>query len=175
MKLKLLSAAMVVGALVCGPAATVADAATYSNGTATATFTVSLTLQANCTTSANPLNFGTNGVLNSAINQQTSVGVTCTNTTPYNVGLDAGSVSGSSVTNRLLAGTASGNTSTTVQFQLYQDSGHTTAWGNSQGTNTVGGTGTGSMQSISVYGQIPSQSTPRPDTYQTTVTATVYF
>jgi spore coat protein U-like protein len=174
MKLKLLSTAL-VGALVCGSAATLADAATYSNGTATAAFTVSLTLQANCTTSANPLNFGTNGVLNSAINQQTTVAVTCTNTTPYNVGLDAGSVSGSTVGSRLLAGTASGNTSTTVAFQLYQDAGHTTSWGNTQGTNTVGGTGTGSLQSISVYGQIPVQSTPRPDTYQTTVTATVYF
>jgi spore coat protein U-like protein len=174
MKLKLLSTAL-VGALVCGSAVTLADAATYSNGTATATFTVSLTLQANCTTSANPLNFGTNGVLNSAINQQTTVAVTCTNTTPYNVGLDAGSVSGSTVGSRLLAGTASGNTSTTVAFQLYQDAGHTTSWGNTQGTNTVGGTGTGSLQSISVYGQIPVQSTPRPDTYQTTVTATVYF
>ncbi|HEV3430190.1 MAG TPA: spore coat U domain-containing protein [Paraburkholderia sp.] len=152
-----------------------ADAATYSNGTATATFTVSLTLQANCTISANPLNFGTNGVLTTALNQQTTVAVDCTNTTPYNVGIDGGTVSGSTVTNRLLAGTASGNTSTTVGFQLYQDSGHTTVWGNTQGTNTVGGTGSGSVQTLAVYGQIPIQATPRPDTYQTTVTATVYF
>ncbi|WP_042298405.1 Csu type fimbrial protein [Paraburkholderia bannensis] len=155
--------------------ASFADAATYSNGTATATFTVSLTLQANCTISANPLSFGTNGVLATALNQQTTVAVDCTNTTPYNVGIDGGTVSGSTVTNRLLAGTATGNTSTTVGFQLYQDSGRTTVWGNTQGTNTVGGTGTGSVQTINVYGQIPVQTTPRPDTYQTTVTATVYF
>ncbi|WP_321887096.1 Csu type fimbrial protein [Paraburkholderia bannensis] len=155
--------------------ASFANAATYSNGTATATFTVSLTLQANCTISANPLSFGTNGVLATALNQQTTVAVDCTNTTPYNVGIDGGTVSGSTVTNRLLAGTATGNTSTTVGFQLYQDSGRTTVWGNTQGTNTVGGTGTGSVQTINVYGQIPVQTTPRPDTYQTTVTATVYF
>jgi spore coat protein U-like protein len=150
-------------------------AATYANGTATATFNVTLALQANCAISATPLNFGTNGVLATALNQQTTVAITCTNTTPYNVGLDGGTVAGSTIPSRLMAGTATGNTGTTVGFQLYQDAGRTTVWGNTQGTDTVAGTGTGSLQSISVYGQVPAQATPRPDTYQTTVTATVYF
>jgi spore coat protein U-like protein len=174
MKRQILTVATAV-ALMFGASLPIADAATYSNGTATATLTVSLTLQANCSIAASPLNFGTNGVLATAINQQTNVAVTCTNTTPYNVGLDAGTVTGSSVTSRLMAGTATGNTATTVGFQLYQDSGHTTVWGNTQGTNTVAGTGTGAAQSIAVSGQVPAQSTPKPDTYQTTVTATVYF
>ncbi|KQR78651.1 spore coat protein U [Burkholderia sp. Leaf177] len=166
---------LLAGALLFAPVMQVANAAVYTNGTATATFTVSLTLQANCTIAATPLNFGTNGVLAAAINQQTTLAVTCTNTTPYNVGLDGGNVSGSTVAARLLAGTATGNTATTVGFQLYQDAGRTTLWGNTQGTNTVAGTGTGAAQSISVYGQVPAQATPRPDLYQTTVTATVYF
>ncbi|HHT8994857.1 TPA: spore coat U domain-containing protein [Burkholderia cenocepacia] len=164
--ISLLSAAALAGPV---------EAATYSNGTATATFTVTLTLQPNCTIAANPLNFGTNGVLATAINQQTTLNVTCTNTTPYNVGLDAGTVTGSSVASRLMAGTSTGNTTTTVGFQLYQDAGRTTIWGNTQGTNTVAGTGTGTAQPITVYGQVPAQATPKPDTYQTTVTATVYF
>ncbi|QVN18220.1 Csu type fimbrial protein [Burkholderia pyrrocinia] len=150
-------------------------AATYSNGTATSQFNVTLTIQANCTIAANPLAFGTSGVLASAINQQTTLSVTCTNSTPYNVGLDGGGVSGSTVGSRLMAGTASGNTSTTVGYQIYQDSGHATVWGNTQGTDTVGGTGTGSAQTLNVYGQVPTQATPKPDTYQSTVTATVYF
>jgi len=162
-------------ALILAGAASAAPAAVYNNGTATATFTVSLTLQANCSITANPLAFGTTGVLGTAINQQTTVAVTCTNTTPYNVGLDAGGVSGSTVSARLMAGTTTGNTGTTVGFQLYQDSGHGTVWGNTQGTDTVAGTGNGSAQSINVYGQVPVQATPKPDTYQTTVTATVYF
>ncbi|WDD94929.1 spore coat U domain-containing protein [Burkholderia sp. FERM BP-3421] len=157
------------------PAFQPAEAAVYSNGTATATFNVTLTIQANCTIAATPLAFGTTGVLAAALNQQTTLSVTCSNLTPYNVGLDAGNVTGSTVTARLLAGTATGNTGTTVGFQLYQDSGHTTVWGNTQGTNTVGGTGSGSAQTINVYGQVAAQSTPKPDTYQTTVTATVYF
>lgn len=150
-------------------------AAVYSNGTNSATFNVTLTLQANCSITANPLNFGSTGVLSAAINQQTTLSVTCSDTTPYNVGLDAGNVTGSTVASRLLAGTTAGNTSTTVAFELYQDAGHTTLWGNTQGTNTEGGTGTGAAQAITVYGQVPAQATPKPDTYQTTVTATVYF
>jgi spore coat protein U-like protein len=174
MKRKLLSSGLIV-ALMFGLPLQLARAATYSNGTAIATFTVTLTLNANCSIAANPLNFGSNGVLATAINQQTTVSVTCTNTTPYNVGLDAGTVTGSSVTNRLMAGTATGNTATTVGFELYQDAGHTVLWGNTQGTNTVSGTGSGSAQSIVVYGQVPAQATPKPDTYQTSITATVYF
>jgi len=174
MKRKLLSSGLIV-ALMFGLPLQLARAAVYSNGTATATFTVTLTLNANCSIAATPLSFGSNGVLTSALNQQTTVSVTCTNTTPYNVGLDAGTVTGSSVTNRLMAGTATGNTGTTVGFELYQDAGHTVLWGNTQGTNTVSGTGSGSAQPLVVYGQVPAQTTPKPDTYQTTVTATVYF
>lgn len=174
MKRKLLSSGLIV-ALMFGLPLQLASAATYSNGTAIATFTVTLTLNANCSIAATPLNFGSNGVLATAINQQTTVSVTCTNTTPYNVGLDAGTVTGSAVTARLMAGTATGNTTTTVGFGLYQDAGHTVLWGNTQGTNTVSGTGSGTAQPIVVYGQVPAQTTPKPDTYQTTVTATVYF
>ncbi|WP_240324385.1 spore coat U domain-containing protein [Trinickia diaoshuihuensis] len=152
-----------------------ASAATYSNGTATATFTVSLVLQGGCTITANALNFTATGPLTSAVNQQSTVGVNCTNTTPYNVGLDAGTVTGSSIATRYMAGTSSGNTGTLVSFQLYQDAAHGTVWGNTQGSNTVGGIGTGAVQSITVYGQVPAQATPQPDTYQTSVTATVYF
>ncbi len=152
-----------------------AQAATYLNGTGTATFNVTLTLTANCTIVANPLNFGSNGVLTSVIDRSTTVAVTCTNTTPYNVGLDGGNVTGSTVAARLLAGTTTGNTTTTVAFQLYQDAAHGTVWGNTQGTNTVPGTGSGSAQSITVYGEVAVQATPKPDVYQTTITATVYF
>ena len=163
-------------ALFIAAAATAAPAAIYNNGTAVQNIAVSLTLQANCTIgSGATLAFGSYGVLTSPINQQTTLSVTCTNTTPYNVGLDAGGVTGSTVASRLMAGTTTGNTGTTVGFQLYQDAGHSTVWGNTQGTDTVAGTGNGSTQSITVYGQVPVQSTPKPDTYQSTVVATVYF
>ena len=148
-------------------------AATYGNGTNTATFDVTLKIVANCVISALPLDFGqTQGVLATAVNVNTTLNVTCTNTTPYNVGLSAGTGSGSTGTTRYLAGT--GGNVQTVQYNLFQASG-ATVWGNTQGTDTHSGTGTGASQPITVYGQVPQQATPMPDTYKSTITATVYF
>ena len=174
MNAKFLSYALTIIVL-SGASSRLAEAATYSNGTATASFNVTLTVQASCAVNASALNFGTASAPSQNITGQTTVGVTCTNTTPYNIGLDEGTVAGSTVTGRLMAGTATGNTSTTVQFQLYQDSGRTVAWGKTQGTDTVSGTGTGVMQNITVYGAVPVQGLPKPDTYKTTITATVFF
>jgi spore coat protein U-like protein len=138
--------------------------------TKTATFLVSLQITADCAISANALNFGSSGVLAAAINQTTTLSVTCSNTTPYNVGLDAGNASGSTVAARLLA-----NGAATVGFQMYSDSGRSTVWGNTIGTNTVSGTGTGSAQTLTVYGQVPAQATPAANTYTSTVTASITF
>ncbi len=163
-----LGAALVVSLL---PSLT--GAAVYSNGTSTSTFDVTLKIVANCVIAATPLDFGqTQGVLAAAVNVNTSLNVTCSNTTPYNVGLSAGTGVGSTGTTRYMSGTG-GNTAT-IQFNLFQAAG-STQWGNTQGTDTHAGTGTGSAQTITVYGQVPAQATPVPDTYRSTITATVYF
>lgn len=168
------TAAMAVLAL--GLTAPAAQAQVYSNGNATATFLVTLNIVANCSIAANPLTFGVAGTLSSPVVGTSTLTVRCTSTTPYNVGLNGGNVANSTVTARLLAGTATGNTTTTVPFQLYQDSAHNTIWGNTQGTNTQGGVGTGTAQTLTVYGLVAAQPTvPVPDSYQSTVTATVYF
>ena len=148
-------------------------AAVYSNGSKTSTFDVTLKIIADCTIAANPLDFGqSQGVLNAAVNVNTTLNVTCTNTTLYNIGLNAGTGTGSSTSARLMSGTA-GNTST-VAFNLYQAAGSTN-WGNTQGTDTKSGVGSGVSQTITVYGNVPAQATPQPDTYKSTITATVYF
>lgn len=168
---RLTAAALVAGlaAIAIAPA----DAAVYSNGSAASNFDVTMKIVANCTIAANPLDFGqTQGVLSSAVNANTTINVTCTNTTLYNLGLNAGTGTGSSGTTRTMNGTG-GNTGT-VQFNLFQTAG-ATLWGNTQGSNTVAGTGTGSTVVHTVYGHVPVQATPAPDTYKSTITATVYF
>jgi spore coat protein U-like protein len=102
----------------------------------------------------------------------TTIAVTCSNTTAYNVGLSAGTGAGSSGTTRFMSGT--GANTAKVQFNLFQAAG-ATLWGNTQGTDTLGGVGNGSAQALTVYGQIPVQTTPMPDAYKSTITATVYF
>lgn len=148
-------------------------AAVYSNGSRTATFDVTMKIIEDCTIAANQLDFGqSQGVLALAVTVNTTISVTCTNTTPYNLGLNAGTGTGSVGTTRYMSGTG-GNTGT-VRFNLYQASG-ATLWGNVQGTDTKSGTGTGAAQTITVFGEVPAQNTPAPDTYKSTITATVYF
>jgi len=134
-------------------------------------FTVSATLVAGCNVSATTLNFGSSGVLASAVNQTSTVTATCTSTTPYNIGLNAGNGSGSTVTTRKMTGSGGA----TINYSLYSNSTRTTNWGNTVGTDTVAGTGSGVAQNYTVYGQVPAQTTPAPATYSDTVVVTVTF
>jgi spore coat protein U-like protein len=137
----------------------------------TSTFAVQATIAATCTiNSASTLNFGTLGVLASNTDQTSTIQVACTNTTPYNIGLDVGTGSGATVAVRKL--TSGG---ATVNYSLYSDSGRTTVWGTTIGTDTVAATGSGAAQSYTVYGRIPAQTTPAPGNYADTITVTVTY
>jgi spore coat protein U-like protein len=161
-------AAVVIGALVLPLASSAA-----TNGSKTATFDVSMKIVADCTIAAAGMDFGQNqGVLTTTLSASSNINVTCTNTTPYNVGLNAGTGTGSNGTTRYMTGTA-GNAGA-VKFNLLQSQGGS-AWGNTQGSDTLGGVGTGLAQTLTVYGEVPVQTTPAPDSYKSTVTATIYF
>jgi spore coat protein U-like protein len=140
-----------------------ADAAT-----ATTTFAVTATVQASCTVTATAMAFGT--YASTAASTTTStVSVTCTNTTPYTLGLDAGVTSGASVTTRQMK-----NGAALLNYALFSDSGRTTNWGNTTGS-WVSGTGNGTAQGITVYGQVASGQYVTPGSYTDTITATVTY
>lgn len=148
----------------------VSSSAVASN-TVTSTFNATLTLQSSCqVASNNTLGFGTQGVLSANTDATTTFTVQCTNTTPYNVGLNAGTTSGGSTTTRLLT-----SGTDTVAYKLFSDAAHTTNWGNTVGTDTVAGTGNGAQQTLTIYGRVPAQTTPAPATYNDTVTVTVTY
>jgi spore coat protein U-like protein len=139
--------------------------------TATGSFTVQVTIAATCVvTSATNLNFGTQGVLAANVDQTSTINVTCTNTTPYNIGLDKG-VNGASVTTRQMksAGPA------LINYSLFSDAGRTVNWGNTVGTDTVAATGNGAAQPFTVYGRIPPQTSPLAAVYTDTITVTVTY
>jgi spore coat protein U-like protein len=137
--------------------------------TVTTTFGVTATVQATCLVSATPLAFGT---YTGAVATSTSaVSVTCTNTTPYNVGLSAGLATGATVTTRSMTGPAAA----LLGYGLFSDSGHTTNWGITISTDTVTGTANGAAQPITVFGQIPAAEFIAPGAYADTITATVTF
>jgi spore coat protein U-like protein len=142
-----------------------------SSATTTTTFTVQMTITGSCLIlSASTLNFGSQGVLSANVDQTSTLQVQCTNTTPYNIGLDAGTGSGATVNARLMS-----QGGATVTYSLYSDSGRATVWGNTIGTNTVAATGNGASQSYTVYGRVPPQTTPAPATYTDTITVTVTY
>jgi spore coat protein U-like protein len=157
--------AAIAGALVLVPDAL--DAAT-----ATANFQVRITIQTSCiVVSANDLDFGTQGVLSTNVDVPTTLSVQCTTSTPYNIGLNAGTGAGATVAVRKMTGPSSN----TVNYSLYQDAPRSVVWGNTVGTDTVAGTGTGAAQSYTVYGRVPPQTTPIPGLYTDTITVTVTY
>lgn len=100
--------------------------------------------------------------------------VTCSRTTPYFIGLRP------SNNNANGAGTMKAPPPNTdqVPYQLYQDAGYGTIWGNTATDvspgNGVGDTGTGSVKGHTVYVRAPSANY-QPDNYADTVTITVNY
>ena len=139
--------------------------------TATSSMAVSATVVASCTVSASPMAFGTYN--NALLTSTATVSATCTNTTTYNVGLSVGTASGATVTTRSMF--VSGTPAVLLNYSLYSNSGRTTNWGNTVGTDTVSGTGNGSAQVLTVYGQIPAGQLIAPGSYTDTITATITY
>jgi spore coat protein U domain-containing protein, fimbrial subunit CupE1/2/3/6 len=137
--------------------------------TSTSNFNVKTTVAKACNIAANSLNFGTySGTL---INSTSTISVRCTGTTTYNVGLNAGTASGATVTNRSMTGSGGA----LLGYKLFRDSAHTLNWGNTVGTDTVAGTGNGAVQSLTVYGQMPAGEVANPGSYADTITATITY
>ncbi len=143
----------------------------FSNGT-TNGFTVNVTVINRCTINATGLTFGPSTTLSNTLTAQGSLAVQCTNNDAYQILLSSG-VSGQ-VGARTLKGQ---NFGATIPYQLYTNSTYATAWGDGTGgTSTYVGTGTGLVVPITIYGRILAQpSTPAPDTYKDSITATIQF
>ncbi|BCW88583.1 hypothetical protein sos41_17240 [Alphaproteobacteria bacterium SO-S41] len=153
-------------------AGAIALASIASAATATADFNVKIQITSECLiNSASDLDFGTTGVIATAIPGTSTLGIQCTSGTTYSVGISAGAGVGATVAARKMTGPSS----QTVQYSLYRDAPHTLLWGVSIGSNTLAGTGNGANQIITVYGLVPVQTTSGVGSYTDTVTATVTY
>jgi spore coat protein U-like protein len=145
---------------------TVTASITGSFTTVTATWGEGATVVAGCGISATSLAFP--NYSGSAVQSTSTVTVTCTDTTPYTVGLNAGTW-GASVTTRKMK-----NGAAFLNYALYSDSSRTVNWGNTAGS-WVSGTGNGSPQGLTVYGQVAAGQHVAPASYTDTITATVTY
>lgn len=148
--------------------AQVANAATQTD-----TFNVTATIISSCSITANDLAFGNYDPLSGThLDQTTTISVTCSNGASYDIQLSAG-LSGN-VAARTMDDDAT--STSTLNYSLFRDSSRTLNWGVTNGTDTFQGTGTGSAQTVTVYGRIPSgQTTPVVGAYTDTITATIEY
>lgn len=139
----------------------------YAPTTTTSTLTAQATIDKNCLVNTSALDFGNHGTLTSNIDATGRVNVTCTNTTPYSIGLDLGGFT--ATTRRMTNGTDY------VVYGLYQDAAYQTPWGEAAGNQAKAGTGTGLTESHIVYGRVLPQTTPPAKTYTDSVAVTVTY
>ena len=136
---------------------------------ANSNFNVTATVVASCQIATTDMAFGNySGVQLDGISTVTA---TCTNTTPYTIGLSAGTFAGATVTTRRMTGPAAAG----LPYSLFREAGRTTNWGVTIGTDTVAGTGNCAAQPITAYGRISAGQFASPGSYSDTITATLTY
>lgn len=142
-------------------------------GTVSSNLAVNATVTANCTVSTSALNFGSVDTLSaSPVDGSGGISVTCTNGTGWTAAADIGGGSGASFASRRMSQGAN-----LLSYNLYTDAARSNVWGDGSGsTVTIGNTGTGAVQNVTVYGRIPgSQSSAPAGAYADTVSVTVTY
>lgn len=127
-------------------------------GTATTLLEVKTAIVPECKISnVTTLNFGSFGVLSEAIDATATFSLQCTGTTSYSIGISAGNAvaSPNATTERKLYGDSG------LAYDLYRNSARSEHWG--YDSSRLTGTGTGAVETITIYGRIPVQETQAPD------------
>lgn len=146
--------------------------------TATASFNVTATVTATCSVSATDVAFGNVNPLAAAAATQTgTVTATCTNGTPYSISLAAGAGT--------FAQRTMSNGTSTLNYNLYAEAGHTNVLGDGSGSTVLitsgttigtGATGTGAAQAYTVYGNLPlPQAAATAGNYTDTINVTLNY
>lgn len=171
---------LILGAIVLLQAAPPAESAGTVSGTLGATLTIITGCYINDGTAPGGLanlgtiNFGSVSALNSIIRQPYSsttsgaLNLYCSAGTTYNIGINNGANPLSN--QRRLAG----GTTEYINYNLYKDNSYSEAWG-ATGSAQQSGTATaiGTAIPLTIYGEVPIQTTPSVGTYTDTVNVTV--
>lgn len=137
--------------------------------TATANIAVSTTVTNTCTINNGSLTFA--AYTGAAIQATGTFTVNCTNNADYTIALNAGAGTGASFANRYMM-----NGTYKLAYNIYTTAGDITVWGDgTSSTGTVPGLGTGSSQTINVYGAIGATQAAISGTYTDTVVATITY
>ncbi|HEY3123291.1 MAG TPA: spore coat U domain-containing protein [Thermoanaerobaculia bacterium] len=147
-------------------------------GSATSDFTVSATVLTNCTISTVGIVFGNYDPTSSTpLDGTGSVVVTCTAGTSGKILMSQGAnpATGSTDAAPLRQTAGSVLTSERLRYDLYQNSGRSTSWGNTTATGEAFTASTILPVTVTIYGRIPINQGAQANVYNDTVTATVTF
>jgi len=151
--------------------------ATMASGTAFAATTtgmqVNATIPNSCTVAATTMDFGTLASGGSLSLPQTdatgTLTVNCLNNGSYEIQPSSTTQSGDNFY------MAKGATGATITYHIYNDSARTSPYPNAQTSSSQGGTGTGSNQTITIYGRIPAQTVTQAGAYSDTLNFTITY
>lgn len=148
-----------------------AQAASCSLLPQTASLTIPMTLNVlpTCNVLAEALNFGSIFSLDTPSVATTRIYVTCTNGSLYTVTLGNGQ-NGSSAAARVLKSDVG-----TLTYALYSDAAMKQVWGDGTSAAAVQRTGTGTQETLVIYGVIPGRQNPPSGTYTDQVIINVVF
>ncbi len=134
-------------------------------------FNVSANVMNDCLIDTTPVAFGSSGNLSSTTRATGTVLVKCTAANSYRITLNGGTVTNAAGDRKMknvdTGETASYRLSTSLDGPIWGDG--------ANGTTTYDSVGTGLTQQITIYGLVPSQTTPSPGNYSDRVTALIYF
>lgn len=137
---------------------------------ATSSMTVQALVTGACSVSSTDVNFGNVSSLAQPIEAVGTLSATCTQGTPYAIGLSGGTSGATNPAQRMMSG-GSGQ----VTYGLYRNAAHTLGWGNTAGVDAAAGVGTGAAQTYTIYGQIPAQAARQPGAYSDTIVVTLSY
>ena len=149
---------------------TIVATMTYDRNEAQTSFAVTARVSPSCAIAAENLQFFT--YAGAQLDARSQITVTCTNSTQWNVGLNPGTYPGATVTTRRMTGSKKNSS---LGYGLYRNSGGTLNWGQTIGSDTESGTGTGDPQTLNVYGRVPASQNPDAGGYEDMITATLTF
>lgn len=119
---------------------------------------------------ATDLDFGSIlAIQTGTIDRSSSISVTCTRRTPWQIGLSNGANPSSNL--RRMAGPGG----QFIEYQLYRNPERWDRWGSTLNVDTVAGTGSGTSQPVTVYGRILNQWLTRAGAYSDTITVVVTY
>lgn len=142
-------------------------------GTSSSNLGVNATVTSNCTVSTNSVEFGSiDTVTGGNVDATGGITVACTNGTPWTAAASAGAGTGATAASRKMV-----SGSNLLDYTLFTDSSRTSVWGDGSGTTaTIGNTGTGTAQTVTIYGRVTAGQTSAPaGSYADTVSVTVTY